>query len=188
MATAFVLCNFQKSLTKKIHPRPSFYWKYTKKFKIIPKHSIHSKWVNPIPPRRRSTWHSPKICHCEPARRLVRQSVIPFAPHLLSHGEYGFPRRCAPRNDTFIKIILSCVGAGFYPARFAAPPDISCRAAPMCAALYAPRPHVLSLRASDRRHRCGDPSSPVADRFPFLVFNFLSPQEKGAAAAAPQKL
>ena len=34
----------------------------------------------------------------------------------------------------------------------------------------------------------GGPDSPVAGRVPFLVFNFLSPQEKGAAAAAPQKL
>ena len=29
----------------------------------------------------------------------------------------GFPRRFAPRNDIFTKTILSCVGAGFYPAR-----------------------------------------------------------------------
>ena len=32
------------------------------------------------------------------------------------------------------------------------------------------------------------PITPVADRFPFLGFNFLPPQEKGAAAAAPQEL
>ena len=31
-----------------------------------------------------------KACHCEPVRTLARQSV---------HKSYGFPRRCAPRND-----------------------------------------------------------------------------------------
>ena len=37
-------------------------------------------------------------------------------PHPCHMGN-GFPRRCAPRNDIFTKIILSCVGAGVYPAR-----------------------------------------------------------------------
>ena len=48
-------------------------------------------------------------------------------------------------------------------------------------------PKTLSLRTSPQAGAAIRPP-PVADRFPFLVFNFLSPQEKGAAAAAPQKL
>ena len=49
-------------------------------------------------------------------------------------------------------------------------------------------PPINPVIANQPAGWCGNPSSPVADRFPFLVFNFLSPQEKGAAAAAPQKL
>ena len=48
-------------------------------------------------------------------------------------------------------------------------------------------PKTLSLRTSPQAGAAIRPP-PFADRFPFLVFNFLSPQEKGAAAAAPQKL
>ena len=89
-----------------------------------------------------------KTCHCEPARRLVWQSVIPLH-RTPDTWENGFPRRCAPRNDICMEIILSRVGAGFYPARpcaaewgngrgrAAAPTNVLQffrRAAPMCAA------------------------------------------------------
>ena len=58
-----------------------------------------------------------KTCHCEPARRLVWQSVIPL--HRTSDTwENGFPRRFAPRNDIFIKTTLPCVGVGVPDAPF----------------------------------------------------------------------
>ena len=43
----------------------------------------------------------------------IRNTLTPHPCHMGN----GFPRRCAPRNDIFTKTILSCVGAGFYPAR-----------------------------------------------------------------------
>ena len=57
-------------------------------------------------------------CHCEPVTDVTGVAIRSFlctAP-LVTRGN-GFPRRFAPRNDIFTKIILSCEGAGFYPAR-----------------------------------------------------------------------
>ena len=70
----------------------------------------------PIKPAARHAPHSPKMSlrtstHAGVANRNT------LTPHLCHTGENGFPRRFAPRNDIFTKTILSCVGAGFYPAR-----------------------------------------------------------------------
>ena len=65
-------------------------------------------------------------CHCEPVTDVTGVAIRSFlctAP-LVTRGN-GFPRRCAPRNDILTKIILPCVGAGFYPARSAAPSRLS---------------------------------------------------------------
>ena len=52
-------------------------------------------------------------CHCEPVRTLVWQSVLP--PRTAPHKGNELPRRCAPRNDIFVKIIPLCVGVGDCP-------------------------------------------------------------------------
>ncbi len=69
---------------------------------------------------------TPQKCHCEPVTDVTGvaiRSILCTAP-LVTRGN-GFPRRCAPRNDILTKIILPCVGAGFYLARFAAPSRLS---------------------------------------------------------------
>ena len=101
--------------------------------------------LTPPPDTRRT---SPVTCHCEPARTPVWQTVIPLR-RTSDTWENGFPRRFAPRNDIFTKIILFCVGRGSTPPACvllsgerggAEPPPLRmfckflCRAAPMCAA------------------------------------------------------
>ena len=99
-------------------------------------------------PRRPAHRTPLKTCHCEPARTSVWQTVIPLR-RTSDTWENGFPRRFAPRNDIFTKIILFCVGRGSTPPACvllsgerggAEPPPLRmfckflCRAAPMCAA------------------------------------------------------
>ena len=59
-----------------------------------------------------------KPCHCEPARGLVWQSVFPLCRTITTRGN-GFPRRFAPRNDSYTKILLPSVGRGDHTS----PPD-----------------------------------------------------------------
>ena len=70
----------------------------------------------PIKPAARHAPHSPKMSlRTSPQAGVAIRNTLTL--HTCHTGENGFPRRFAPRNDIFTKIILSCVGAGFYPAR-----------------------------------------------------------------------
>ena len=95
-----------------------------------------------------------KACHCEPARGLVWQSVFPLCRTITTRGN-GFPRRCAPRNDIFMKMRCSWTGG-------AKPPPLRmfckflCRAAPMCAAArQSPYPQRRSTLAPPYRYFTG---------------------------------
>ena len=50
-------------------------------------------------------------CHCEPARTLVWQSVLPTHRTPCRKGKYGFPRRFAPRNDISMEMLCSSPAA-----------------------------------------------------------------------------
>ena len=85
-------------------------------------------------PRRRYAPHPPKkfpVIANQRAHRCGNPHPPRTAPSL--HGGNGFPRRCAPRNDSFMKMRRPWTGG-------AEPPPLRmfckflCRAAPMCAA------------------------------------------------------
>ena len=120
-----------------------------------------------------------KPCHCEPARGLVWQSVFPLCRTITTRGN-GFPRRFAPRNDSYTKILLPSVGRGDHTP----PPDnarhflrcIRRGRRPRRPADNAPHPRKnLSLRGAQRR---GNPHSPCAapHRFHLPIFA-RSPQK-----------
>ena len=73
-----------------------------------------------------STAPPQKACHCEPARTLVWQSVFPLCRTITTRGN-GFPRRFAPRNDSYTKILLPSVGRGaLTPPPDNAPHSLQC--------------------------------------------------------------
>ena len=92
----------------------------------------------PSPRRRYAPHPQQNPCHCEPVRTPVWQSAPPprTAPSL--HGGNGFPRRCAPRNDSFMKMRRPWTG-GAEP-----PPD-----------MHRTSNKILVI-ANRCAHRCGE--------------------------------